>query len=96
MCVDQYWYNGKGDALQDLGSEMSMKYGLSGWGGHFSGLDMFVSDVPGVPEFFKKKVPGYMKLVRNCRYEFVIDVPKHWIAPPSGVSISHMVSCYFY
>jgi aldehyde:ferredoxin oxidoreductase len=57
MCVDQYWYNGKGDALQDLGSEMSMKYGLSGWGGHFSGLAMFESDVPGAPELFKHHVP---------------------------------------
>ena len=57
MCVDQYWYNGKGDALQDLGSEMVMKYGLSAWGGHFSGMAMFVSDVPGAPALFKKQVP---------------------------------------
>jgi aldehyde:ferredoxin oxidoreductase len=57
MCVDQYWYNGKGDYLQDLGAELVMKYGLSGWGGHFAGLAMFVSEVPGAPELFKGQVP---------------------------------------
>jgi aldehyde:ferredoxin oxidoreductase len=57
MCVDQYWYNGKGAPLEDLGAEMAMKYGLSGWGGHFSGMAMFVSEVPGAPEFFKNRVP---------------------------------------
>lgn len=57
MCVDQHWFNGHGDAMEDRAAEMLMKYGLSGWGGHFEGMKMFVADVPGAPEFFKGKVP---------------------------------------
>jgi aldehyde:ferredoxin oxidoreductase len=57
MCVDQHWFNGQGEVQEDRAAEMMMKYGLSGWGGHFDGMKMFVADVPGAPAFFKGKVP---------------------------------------
>jgi aldehyde:ferredoxin oxidoreductase len=61
MCVDQYWLNNPEEEVQaidtehDLASEALMKYGASGWAAHFLGL--FVSDIPGAPDFFEKKVP---------------------------------------
>jgi aldehyde:ferredoxin oxidoreductase len=55
MCVDQFWLSDKGDAARDLASQALMKYGASGWSAHFLGL--FVSDIPGAPEFFHKQVP---------------------------------------
>ena len=61
MCVDQFWLNNPEEEVQaidterDLASEALMKYGASGWSAHFLGL--FVSDAPGAPDFFNKKVP---------------------------------------
>ncbi len=55
MCVDQFWLSDKGDAARDFASEALMRYGASGWSTHFLGL--FVSDIPGAPEFFHKQVP---------------------------------------
>ena len=61
MCVDQFWLNNPEEEIQatdterDTASEALMKYGASGWAAHFLGL--FVSDIPGAPDFFDKKVP---------------------------------------
>ncbi len=67
MCVDQFWLTnpevqavgGPSSALdeseRDLASQALMKYGASGWSAHFLGL--FISDIPGAPDFFHKKVP---------------------------------------
>jgi aldehyde:ferredoxin oxidoreductase len=55
MCVDQFWLSDRGDTARDLASEALMRYGASGWAAHFLGL--FVSDIPGAPEFFHKQVP---------------------------------------
>jgi aldehyde:ferredoxin oxidoreductase len=57
MCVDAHWFNGQGEAMEDRAAETLMKSGLSGWGGHFDGMKIFVADVPGAPAFFKGKVP---------------------------------------
>ena len=61
MCVDQFWLNNPEkrvmatDTERDRASEALMKYGASGWAAHFLGL--FVSDIPGAPDFFHKQVP---------------------------------------
>ncbi|MBN2061859.1 MAG: hypothetical protein JW882_15725 [Deltaproteobacteria bacterium] len=55
MCVDQFWLETAEPREQDLAAEALMRYGASGWGAHFVGL--FLSDIPGAPDFFHKKVP---------------------------------------
>jgi aldehyde:ferredoxin oxidoreductase len=55
MCVDQFWLETKGPREQDLAAEALMRYGLSAWACHFVGL--FLSDIPGAPAFFNKRVP---------------------------------------
>jgi aldehyde:ferredoxin oxidoreductase len=76
MCVDQYWLNNPEQDVQvieteqDLASEALMKYGASGWGAHFLGL--FVSDIPGAPDFFEKKVPVETGIGWYIRYLYRI------------------------
>ncbi len=55
MCVDQFWLETAEPREQDLAAEALMRYGASGWAAHFVGL--FLSDIPGAPDFFNKKVP---------------------------------------
>jgi len=76
MCVDQYWLNNPEEEVQavdterDLASEALMKYGASGWAAHFLGL--FVSDIPGAPDFFEKKVPVETGIGWYIRYLYKI------------------------
>jgi len=49
-----------------LASQALMKYGASGWSAHFLGL--FVSDIPGAPDFFHKQVPVETGLGWYLRY----------------------------
>lgn len=72
MCVDQFWLSDKGDAARDLASEALMRYGASGWAAHFVGL--FVSDIPGAPEFFHKQVPVETGIGWYLRYLHEIGV----------------------
>lgn len=72
MCVDQFWLSDKGDAARDLASEALMRYGASGWSAHFVGL--FVSDIPGAPEFFHKQVPVETGIGWYLRYLHEIGV----------------------
>ena len=76
MCVDQYWLNNPeeteqaSDTERDAASEALMKYGASGWSAHFLGL--FVSDIPGAPDFFNKKVPVETGIGWYIRYLYQI------------------------
>jgi aldehyde:ferredoxin oxidoreductase len=70
MCVDQFWLSDKGEAARDLASEALMRYGASGWSAHFLGL--FVSDIPGAPEFFHKQVPVETGIGWYLRYLYEI------------------------
>jgi aldehyde:ferredoxin oxidoreductase len=70
MCVDQFWLSDKGDAARDLASEALMRYGASGWSAHFLGL--FVSDIPGAPDFFHKQVPVETGMGWYLRYLYEI------------------------
>jgi aldehyde:ferredoxin oxidoreductase len=70
MCVDQFWLSDKGTAAQDLASNALMRYGASGWSAHFLGL--FVSDIPGAPEFFHKQVPVETGIGWYLRYLYEI------------------------
>jgi aldehyde:ferredoxin oxidoreductase len=76
MCVDQFWLNNPEEQVQatdterDLASEALMKYGISGWAAHFLGL--FVSDIPGAPDFFEKKVPVETGIGWYIRYLYKI------------------------
>jgi aldehyde:ferredoxin oxidoreductase len=74
MCVDRYWFDKNGEVQQDLATEMVMKYGLSAWGGHFYGLTMFASDVPGAPELFKHRVPVEPGLGWYVKYLYDLGV----------------------
>ena len=55
MCVDQHWLETAGSTEKDMAAEALMRYGASGWAAHFVGL--FLSDIPGAPDFFNKRVP---------------------------------------
>ncbi|MDR0310044.1 MAG: hypothetical protein LBJ21_00515 [Acidobacteriota bacterium] len=76
MCVDQFWLNNPEETVQatdterDLASEALMKYGASGWSAHFLGL--FVSDIPGAPDFFNGKVPVETGIGWYLRYLYRI------------------------
>jgi aldehyde:ferredoxin oxidoreductase len=72
MCVDQFWLSDKGDAARDLASEALMRHGASGWSAHFLGL--FVSDIPGAPEFFHKQVPVETGIGWYLRYLHEIGI----------------------
>ena len=47
-----------------------MRYGVSGWSAHFLGL--FISDIPGAPDFFHKKVPVETGMGWYLRYLYEI------------------------
>ena len=76
MCVDQFWLDNPEqqvratDADRDLASQALMKYGVSGWSAHFLGL--FISDIPGAPDFFHKKVPVETGMGWYLRYLYEI------------------------
>jgi aldehyde:ferredoxin oxidoreductase len=82
MCVDQHWLanpekqalgatqSALGASEAELASEALMKYGASGWSAHFLGL--FVSDIPGAPDFFHKKVPVETGIGWYIRYLYEI------------------------
>ncbi len=82
MCVDQFWLDNpekqelgatlsaRASAERDLASKALMRYGASGWAAHFLGL--FVSDIPGAPEFFNKKVPVETGIGWYIRYLYRI------------------------
>ncbi len=76
MCVDQFWLDNPEqqvratDADRDLASQALMRYGVSGWSAHFLGL--FISDIPGAPEFFHKKVPVETGMGWYLRYLYEI------------------------
>ena len=76
MCVDQFWLDNPEqqvratDADRDLASQALMRYGVSGWSAHFLGL--FISDIPGAPDFFHKKVPVETGMGWYLRYLYEI------------------------
>ncbi len=70
MCVDQHWLSDRGDTAKDLAAQALMRYGASGWSAHFLGL--FVSDIPGAPEFFHKQVPVETGIGWYLRYLYEI------------------------
>jgi aldehyde:ferredoxin oxidoreductase len=82
MCVDQHWLaNPEEQSLRgaqsaqaaseaELASQALMKYGASGWSAHFLGL--FISDIPGAPDFFNKKVPVETGIGWYIRYLYRI------------------------
>jgi aldehyde:ferredoxin oxidoreductase len=82
MCVDQFWLanpekqelgatlSAEEESERDLATEALMKYGASGWSAHFLGL--FVSDIPGAPDFFHKKVPVETGIGWYIRYLYEI------------------------
>ena len=61
---------GATDADRDLAAQALMKYGVSGWPAHFLGA--FISDVPGAPDFFHKKVPAETGIGWYLRYLYEI------------------------
>jgi len=76
MCTDQFWLNNPEETVQatdterDAASEAIMKYGASAWAAHFLGL--FVSDIPGSPDFFNKQVPTETGIGWYLRYLYRI------------------------
>jgi aldehyde:ferredoxin oxidoreductase len=72
MCTDQFWLNNPEETVQatdterDAASEAIMKYGASAWAAHFLGL--FISDIPGAPDFFEGKVPTETGIGWYIRY----------------------------
>ncbi len=72
MCVDQFWLETKRGSEQDLASEALIRYGASAWAVHFVGL--FLSDIPGAPDFFNKRVPVETGLGWYLKYLFDIGI----------------------
>ena len=76
MCTDQFWLDNPEETVRsieterDAASEALMKYGASAWAAHFLGL--FLSDIPGAPDFFNKQVPTETGIGWYLRYLYRI------------------------